>query len=413
MNTNDSLDTTMNPFDHYGEWNTLVAATRQGAELGYVTAHDGDFFPEAVFDYIDAMRFSLSKDSTEPHIRIYPVRVDIDITQDCNAQCRFCFSRSYRSTKAFKHAAIGYDDIERIIAGFAGMGTKTIRLCGGGEPLLHKDIDKILPLPQKYGMRLCLITNGDMIDDDLSDNILSNVDHLRWSVNAATDRTRLRIHRPQSRSRTRRLTDTFAQIAALLARRRSLRGVKRRPMIWATYLLLPENLDEVVEAAHLLKDIGVDSISYRPVFHGLGRAWADADRARLRCALREAKDLHEPPKFFVHVPKRDLAEAASLRPYEHFDLCLSQHYRPVVEAAAAAILVRRCGLFRGKDGMADGELIPNHCWTQVDREKFGVNCDWSAASRQNCIDVSINSTLNFIWNILQNNRDARFFLKSM
>ena len=65
-------------FQTYGRWNTLVAKSSGGSILGSVWAHDGDFFPESVFDYIESLRGA--RPNGDFPATITPIRVDIDIT---------------------------------------------------------------------------------------------------------------------------------------------------------------------------------------------------------------------------------------------------------------------------------------------------------------------------------------------
>src|SRR5271157_640017 len=83
-------------FDLYGRWNALAAFDRHGKLLGATRAHDGDFFPESILDYSEALRAAVTGECPGQYSDIFPLRVDIDITQACNANCTFCFSRPYQ-----------------------------------------------------------------------------------------------------------------------------------------------------------------------------------------------------------------------------------------------------------------------------------------------------------------------------
>jgi MoaA/NifB/PqqE/SkfB family radical SAM enzyme len=284
------------------------------------------------------------------------------------------------------------------------LGTRTIRYCGGGECLNHPNIKELLPLPHKYGMRSAIITNGDLIDEELAYLIYENVDHLRWSVNASSDETRRRIHRPKPGSN--QLSKTLELIKTIGMTRHSRFPYQRRPIIGATFLVLPDNVHEIISAGKILKDVGVDSVSFRPVYQGLGGHWPSEMLAKLDQIFAEVKMLAEPPRFLVFTPKRKIKDAANLAPSDYFSSCLSSRLRTVFEATKDGLLLQRCGMDRGK-GKKQGLVFESnygfsHIWDSI-RNYQPVDCP-------SCIDVSMNKTLNLIMTVLYNDPNAKFYL---
>lgn len=386
-------------FDLYGRWNGILATNVRGEPLGVVSAHDGDFFPESVMDYVEALREDVAGSGRG---RCYPLRVDIDITQICNARCVFCFSRPYQDAR-YRGQSATAEVLADVIAGLGRGGSKSLRFCGGGDPLVHPDIDRLLPLAHAAGMLLCVISNLDFLDEARTERLVEHVDHLRWSVNAATDETRLRLHRPSRNANP--LSETTRRVEQLVARRRG-----RRPMVWSTFLVMPDNYCEVPVAARRLRDAGVDSVSFRPVFHGLGGEWTDAQLAELADVFAEAATLDRRPDFGVHLPRRDLRESGCLDPNEHFEHCHSRHLRTVLEATSAGLTVQSCGMYRGTGSAGRASI----------RTAMAFDAAWSglvqhglfppAAPRDcsRCIDVSMNTTLAAVARLLSADQSARF-----
>jgi MoaA/NifB/PqqE/SkfB family radical SAM enzyme len=391
-------------FEVYGQWNVLLAKSSTSEEMSIIPAHDGDFFPETPFDYIDILRNIIRNDSlADEQLSFAPIRVDIDITQSCNANCTFCFSRRYQKG-AYRGAIAKTDELEHLLAELSRLGTRTIRYCGGGECLSHPNIKELLPLPHKYGMRLAIITNGDLIDEELAYLIYENVDHLRWSVNASSDETRRRIHRPKPGSN--QLSKTLELIRTIEMTRHSRFPYQRRPIIGATFLILPDNVHEIISAGKILKDVGVDSVSFRPVYQGLGGQWPSEILANLDQIFAEVRMLAEPPGFSVFTPKRNIKDAANLAPSDYFSGCVSSRLRTVFEATKDGLLLQSCGLDRGK-GKKQGLVFESnygfsHIWDRI-RNYQPVDCP-------SCIDVSMNKTLNLIMTVLYNDPNAKFYL---
>lgn len=375
--------------------------TPDGKGLDWIRAHDGDFFPETIEDYAQRIRHPGADGSPTA-----PVRIDIDITQHCNNDCSFCFSRHYQDS-GYKNALLNASELVDMLDSCSRNGTVTARFCGGGEPLTHPEIRTVLSLPSRFGLRSCLITNGDLLDEKLAEDIIANVDHLRWSVNAASDKTRRLIHRPDRPSASLSATRRIIRQIADSTEGASLDG---RTMIWATYLVQPDNLDEVEDAACLLRETGVNSVSFRPIFHGLYRPWTDDEMKRLEELLLRARSLSRPPRFNVFVPKQDIRTAFSRKPDDHFDMCRSRTQRSVIEAHDDGGRLQPCGLYRGRADTAT-TLIPGRsdlesAWRDHCKNPQPQDAPHACPS---CIDISMNLVLEFMSRIFEIEPDARIF----
>ena len=392
----------VNPTELYGKWNALIAFNHDGDLLGYEKAHDGDFFPESFDDYIERIRRSIKNRKTGIDDISFPVRVDIDITQKCNSNCTFCFSKKYQN-KLYSNQWISKEDLDRLLKSLSKSGVKSVRYCGGGEPLLHPDIKEILKLPKKYDLLLSLITNGDYLDDELTKLIAKYVNKLHWSVNAATDQLRQKIHRPLVPVNS--LSQTIDYVHSIL----TLRKIKKLPMVWASYLIIPESIHEIVPATKMLKRIGVDSVSFRPVNHGLHSDWSKPQLEQLQIIMNRIKE-HEDSSFLVFTPKRNILESSKLKPDHFFKKCISRNLRTIIEPGLDGLFIQNCGLYRGTGNQCglkisdvnDFSAIWNSFQSKLNPVKAPFNCD-------HCIDISMNTSLNFIEKVLLQDDNATFY----
>ncbi len=83
----------------------------------------------------------------------------IEITEYCNLACPFCPSKDLKTRKTLK-----IDDFKLILEKIKGY-TNTIYLHILGEPLLHKDFEKIVNLCEDYHLKVRLTTNGTLINN--------------------------------------------------------------------------------------------------------------------------------------------------------------------------------------------------------------------------------------------------------
>ena len=91
--------------------------------------------------------------------RIRPVHLQINPTNRCNLNCKFC-SCAERN----KHVSMLWEDMGRMLCSFEGMGTRALTVTGGGEPLLYPEIDRLLQTAEDLFIKVGLVTNGTVFD---------------------------------------------------------------------------------------------------------------------------------------------------------------------------------------------------------------------------------------------------------
>jgi cyclic pyranopterin phosphate synthase len=89
----------------------------------------------------------------------------ISVTDRCNFRCVYCMPREvFGADHPFlPHAAIlSFEEISRVARIFVDLGVKKIRITGG-EPLVRKDLHKLVALLAPLGADLTLTTNGSVL----------------------------------------------------------------------------------------------------------------------------------------------------------------------------------------------------------------------------------------------------------
>jgi MoaA/NifB/PqqE/SkfB family radical SAM enzyme len=103
-----------------------------------------------------------------------PLRVTHIITNCCNLRCKYCYAESF-----VKEQEMNTEEILAMMSEFKKAGTKIWKI-GGGEPLLKKDIKRIIEHGKELGFIINIDTNGTLVDKNIE--ILKNVDNIQISI---------------------------------------------------------------------------------------------------------------------------------------------------------------------------------------------------------------------------------------
>jgi len=103
------------------------------------------------------------------HKKILPIHIQLNPTNKCNLRCSFCscknVDRDYELTK---------DQLFAIIVEYSKFGCDAITITGGGEPLMHPDINWLIQFCNMYHIQVGLVSNGLLLDN-LTNKTLENI----------------------------------------------------------------------------------------------------------------------------------------------------------------------------------------------------------------------------------------------
>ncbi len=204
-----------------------------------IDSHKLMYHPERVIQVQNATTWEKAKD-------VYPIYVEISPVGACNHRCTFC-AVDYLG---YKTNILDYTVLTRAIKQMSIKGIKSIMYAGEGEPLLHKEINRIVERTRWYDIDVAFTTNGVLLDK------LETLNLCQWikvSINAGTKETYAQIHRTKEKD----WDKVWANLEAAVLR-------KGNCVIGVQAVLLPGNASDMYTLAVKCRAIGLDYLVIKP-----------------------------------------------------------------------------------------------------------------------------------------------------
>ena len=96
-----------------------------------------------------------------------PFFLEIHPTNRCNSDCVFCFARGHRAGQT-----LPWDRLETVLREGADGDLRLVRLSGGGEPLIYPQIDPLLDLCGRLGLRIVDLTTNAIVLERFAQRIV-------------------------------------------------------------------------------------------------------------------------------------------------------------------------------------------------------------------------------------------------
>jgi GTP 3',8-cyclase len=121
----------------------------------------------------------------------------VSVTDRCNLRCGYCMPRElFGADHAFLPRAelLTFEELQRLVAVFAELGVRKVRLTGG-EPLLRRDLPDLVAGLRTIGAieDLALTTNGTLLPQHAAALATAGLDRVTVSLDALDDATFKRV----------------------------------------------------------------------------------------------------------------------------------------------------------------------------------------------------------------------------
>lgn len=282
-------------------------------------------------------------------IPIPPLRVTIFPTNVCNLRCRMCGVSRGVSEGRFKVA----DEFKQegwlpLIREGAEMGIIEWWICGGGEPLMRRDLTlEIIKTIKRYSPQsyVQLTTNGTRFTEEMiRDLVVVGLDKMQFSIDAPDAGTHDWIRRKKG---------TFEKATWAIQRFNELKREmgKKSPWITVNAVLNGKNYNRLEEFIGFAEEIGVEHVEVTPMrvteemYPSMKKAGLLLDKSQKREAFRSAEQARRLARkrgigfeYLVNPDLEDLSERklrekfireesigpqdASTRKSDHHFLCL-------------------------------------------------------------------------------------------
>lgn len=223
---------------------------------------------------------------------VYPISVEIDLSNVCNHGCPWCSFNGFRQEN-WKH--FDGDRALTLLEELKAVGVKSVTFTGGGEPLVHPRAADIFRQAATLGLEFGVVTNGRKLEGPVADVIAQHATFVRVSLDAGTAQSHQMLHAT--------VMPEFERILRNMEALREKAG--ERLTIGASFCVFDVNWQELSLAAARVKTIGGNYLEVRPVFPtewrggGFGNPLTEALVDTAQRQLDVAKDAHDGDGFRV------------------------------------------------------------------------------------------------------------------
>ena len=115
----------------------------------------------------------------------------ISVTDRCNFRCVYCMPKEvYGRDHRFldRRELLSFEEIARVAATFVATGVQKIRITGG-EPLVRRDLERLIALLAPLGAELTLTTNGALLPAKAQSLADAGLDRITVSLDSLDDAT--------------------------------------------------------------------------------------------------------------------------------------------------------------------------------------------------------------------------------
>lgn len=193
-----------------------------------------------------------------------PRTIEFFLSNVCNHACAGCHSRYMHKNKV---KFLDFDKMKEVVSSFAELGVEGVEISGGGEPLMYPHIVSAIAFMRGKGLKVGVFSNGSLLTEELSEFLVQNLLFLRIAFDAGTRETYRKIHGRDDFQKLQENLKTLVKIKSNLKSDTGRRLLDQREQgpatVGAKYLVSTKNWQELVRAAELAREIGLDYLQFK------------------------------------------------------------------------------------------------------------------------------------------------------
>jgi GTP 3',8-cyclase len=325
-----------------------------------------------------------------------PVTFELDLTNLCNSKCPHCFGYFRREENKY---SLSPGEAKNIIRQIKSAGGRAVTFTGGGEPLCNPFAVEAVKYARGCGLDVGFITNGSLLDGNISRELVRCCTWIRVSLDAASPGIYRVSHGQGENAFNRVLSNTWE-----LVKIKKVNG--NACTIGAGYLTFPETEKDIIPFALLGKRLGVDYVQYRPLLDDFSRNAVDYRLAAQKRILREIKKAAalSGKGYDVLYSKHKYESIEAPGELREYDKCYGHHFAAVIAADRKMYV---CCHFRGVKKYCLGDLSKNSLksvWKSKKRRAA-----YESINLEECPPLCRCNAFNVIlWNIKQEKKHKNF-----
>jgi MoaA/NifB/PqqE/SkfB family radical SAM enzyme len=189
--------------------------------------------------------------SASLHVEHLPYYYEVHLAMPCNEKCIMCVpdGKHSRAQISLEEFTAFFDQIKPV--------AEHLTLIGG-ETFMYPWFNQVLDMLAQHPITVTIITNGTMLTEKVAPRLIAlHGLELKFSVDAATRDTYYRI----------RGRDVFDKVIANIKRFSDTTRDKPNIVRILVFIVMRENLNEVLPFVDLARSLGVNRVYFQPVKH--------------------------------------------------------------------------------------------------------------------------------------------------
>jgi MoaA/NifB/PqqE/SkfB family radical SAM enzyme len=188
---------------------------------------------------------------TRPTVTALPYYYAIHLNEPCNQRCIMCVPHGDHG-----RGVLPFERFVRLFDGIKSVAEHVTLI--GGETFMYPRILDVLQLLARHPVAVTINTNATMLTARVVPALMALHElHLKCSIDGATRETYRRI----------RGTDVFDRVTANIRRFSEASGGRPHLRLILVYVVMRENLHEVVPFVDFARTLQLDRVEFHPVRH--------------------------------------------------------------------------------------------------------------------------------------------------